>query len=75
MLNIKNKETYKLAKELAKITGDSMTVAVTEALKEKLNFEKTKSYKSKHKIADEIIKIAQRISNNQPTNQKNTEEK
>jgi antitoxin VapB len=45
MLNIKNKETYKLAKELSKVTGLSMTVAVTEAVREKLESEKTKNYK------------------------------
>ncbi len=61
MLNIKNKETYKLAQELSKITGKSMTHAVTEAVREKLESEKVKSYKKKHKIADELLKIANRI--------------
>jgi|CXWL01.1.fsa_nt_gi antitoxin VapB len=36
MLNIKNPETHKLAAELARLTGASMTEAVTEALREKL---------------------------------------
>ena len=35
-LNIKNPETHKLAAELARRTGVSMTEAVTEALREKL---------------------------------------
>ncbi len=35
-LNIKNEETQKLAKELAKLTGESMTLAVTEAVRERL---------------------------------------
>jgi len=36
-LNIKNPETYKLAEELAKQTGESMTEAVTQALRERLD--------------------------------------
>jgi len=35
-LNIKNPETYRLAKELANETGLSMTAAVTEAVRERL---------------------------------------
>lgn len=35
-LNIKNPETYRLAKELANETGESMTAAVTEAIRERL---------------------------------------
>jgi antitoxin VapB len=35
-LNIKNAETYRLVKELADLTGESMTGAVTEAVRERL---------------------------------------
>ena len=35
-INIKKDETQKLAKELAKLTGESMTTAVTEAVRERL---------------------------------------
>jgi antitoxin VapB len=35
-LNIKNPETYKLAEELARRTGENMTQAVTTALRERL---------------------------------------
>jgi antitoxin VapB len=35
-LNIKNDETHRLARELAQLTGESMTEAVTEALRERL---------------------------------------
>jgi len=35
-LNIKNRETYQLAEELAKLTGESLTKAVTEAVRERL---------------------------------------
>ena len=36
-LNIKNAETYRLVKELADETGESMTTAVTEAVRERLD--------------------------------------
>lgn len=36
MLNIKSEEAHRLASQLAALTGKSMTRAVTEALKEKL---------------------------------------
>jgi antitoxin VapB len=35
-LNIKNEEAHRLARELAEATGESMTTAVTEALRERL---------------------------------------
>ena len=35
-LNIKNAETYRLVKALADETGESMTTAVTEAVRERL---------------------------------------
>lgn len=35
-LNIKNAETHKLVQELAELTGESMTSAVTEAVRERL---------------------------------------
>lgn len=36
-LNIKNPETFRLAKELADATGQSMTAAVTEAIRVQLD--------------------------------------
>jgi antitoxin VapB len=36
-LNIKNPETYRLVKELADATGQSMTAAVTNAVRERLD--------------------------------------
>jgi antitoxin VapB len=35
-MNIKNPETEQLARELAEVTGESLTAAVTEALRERL---------------------------------------
>jgi antitoxin VapB len=34
--NIKNEQTHRLAKKLADLTGESMTAAVTEAIRERL---------------------------------------
>jgi antitoxin VapB len=36
-LNIKNSDTYKLVEELARLTGENMTKAVTEAVRERLD--------------------------------------
>ncbi|HLG89801.1 MAG TPA: type II toxin-antitoxin system VapB family antitoxin [Alphaproteobacteria bacterium] len=36
-LNIKNDETHRLARELAALTGENMTVAIREALRERLD--------------------------------------
>ena len=35
-LNIKNEEAHRLVRELARLTGESMTAAVTEAVRERL---------------------------------------
>ena len=39
-LNIKNEETHHLARELAQLTGETMTGAITVALKERLERER-----------------------------------
>jgi antitoxin VapB len=36
-LNIKNEDAHRLAQELANITGESLTTAVTQALRERLD--------------------------------------
>jgi antitoxin VapB len=36
-LNIKSEETHRLARELAELTGESLTEAVTEAVRERLD--------------------------------------
>ncbi len=41
-LNIKNDETHRLAQELAALTGESMSAAVKEALRERLERVKSK---------------------------------
>jgi antitoxin VapB len=51
-LNIKNEETHRMAQELAALTGESMTAAVTEAVRERLARVKSKG------MAERIMKIA-----------------
>jgi antitoxin VapB len=53
-LNIKNEETHRLASELAKATGESMTVAVTEAIRERL--ERVRG-RSKKDLAERLLEI------------------
>ena len=36
-MNIKNKETHRLTRQLSKLTGESLTAAVTEAVRERLD--------------------------------------
>jgi antitoxin VapB len=53
-LNIKNKETHRLAQELSRLTGESMTVAVGEAIRERL--ERVRG-KSKERLAERLLEI------------------
>ena len=55
-LNIKNEETHRLAQELAALTGESMTTAVTEAVRERLERVKSRG------MADRIMKIARQCA-------------
>lgn len=61
-LNIKNKETCQLAEELARLTGETKTSAVTIALRERLAREKQLRNK-KIKLAEELHIIGQRCAN------------
>jgi len=36
-MNIKNKEAYHLTKQLSELTGESLTTAITEAVRERLD--------------------------------------
>ena len=53
-LNIKNEETHRMARELARLTGESMTAAVNEAIRERLERVRGRSSKS---MADRLMKI------------------
>ena len=53
-LNIKNEETHKLANQLAKLTGENMTEAITKAVRERLDRVRSKSGTG---LADRLVKI------------------
>jgi antitoxin VapB len=53
-LNIKSEETHRLARELADLTGESLTTAVTEAVRERLERVRRESGNS---LADRLIAI------------------
>jgi antitoxin VapB len=55
-LNIKNPETHRLAEELAKRTGESMTAAVTTALRERLERVRCEQGNS---LSDRLLAIGQ----------------
>jgi antitoxin VapB len=55
-LNIRNRETEKLATDLAALTGETKTEAVTKALKDRL--EQVKRRRRKRRLADRLDEIA-----------------
>jgi len=59
-LNIKDPEAHKLAREIAEQTGESMTRAVTEALRERLS-RLNNSRKSKS-TAEDLLAIGRRCA-------------
>lgn len=58
-LNIKDPEAHRLAQAIAKATGETMTRAVTEALRER--YERLQSRRGKASVA-ELLAIAKRAS-------------
>jgi antitoxin VapB len=55
-LNIRNRETEKLAAELAGLTGESKTEAVMKALKDRL--ERVRRQRNKQRVVDRLDEIA-----------------
>lgn len=53
-LNIKNEETYQLVRELAQLTGESLTDAVGQAVRERLERIRCESGGS---LADQLVAI------------------
>jgi antitoxin VapB len=51
-LTIRNEKTQRLARELVRETGESLTVAVTEAIRERLD-----RVRSREGMAERILKI------------------
>jgi antitoxin VapB len=59
-LNIKNDEAHRLATELARLTGENLTQAVTEALRERLTRERRR--RCTEDIAARLMKIGSRYA-------------
>lgn len=58
-LNVKNPEAHRLAQAIANITGDNLTHAVTEALRER--YERLQSRQGKASV-EEMLSIADRVA-------------
>lgn len=59
-LNIKSAEAHELAAELAQLTGESMTKAVTQAIRERL--ERERRHRNRKALARELLEIGQRCA-------------
>lgn len=55
-MNIKNDETHRLVQELAKLTGESLTTAITKAVRERLSRIRKAKGKS---LADRLVAIGE----------------
>ena len=59
-LNIKNDETCLLARDLARLTGESMTAAITVALRERL--ERERRQRNLNARTEELLAIGRRCA-------------
>ncbi len=59
-LNIKNPEAHRLARELAGLTGETMSGAVTQALQERLERERRR--RGREGVSQKLLLIGQRAS-------------
>jgi antitoxin VapB len=57
-LSLKDPETDRLAREVARITGESLTEAVRKALAERLQRERLRRGRPGRRLADELNEIA-----------------
>ena len=63
-LNIKNADAHKLAQELAELTGESLTEAVTVALRERL--ERVRHQQDAHDLAEQLMAIGRDTASRMP---------
>ena len=62
-LNIENEETHRLVRELTAMTGESQTVAVTEAVRERLD-----RLRDAHgSVSDDLLRIGRDVAARLPT--------
>jgi antitoxin VapB len=69
-ISIKNPETERLARALTELTGESMTTAITEALRERvLRKQREHSYESRLRRANEIVDDLAKRLKDMPTSE------
>jgi antitoxin VapB len=61
-MNIKNAETHRLARELAEITGESLTKAVTVAVRERLERERHRARPGGDDLIERLLEIGRRTA-------------
>ncbi len=61
-LNIKSRETDRLARELAALTGESITDAVRRAIEQRLRHERGRSDAERERRRRKLMEIADRIA-------------
>ena len=61
-MNIKNDDAHALATELAHLTGESITTAVTRAIQQRL--EREQRLRSRRALAQELLEIGRRCAVN-----------
>jgi antitoxin VapB len=71
-LNIENEEAHRLAADLARLTGESMSCAVTEAPRERLEREKAK--RGRTGMAERLLEIGRRFSETLPADRRSSEQ-
>ena len=57
-LNIKNDDAHRMAKELSRLTGESLTDAVTTAIAQRLDRERARGRRTRKGIAQKLIALA-----------------
>lgn len=71
-LNIRNKQAEELAGALAKLTGETKTEAVTQALRERIA--RVRRTRAKRRLADELDEIAVHCASLPLLDQRTTDE-
>ena len=59
-LNIRNAEAERLAEQVTALTGETKTLAVTRALRDRLD--RLRNHRSRRRLADELDEIARRCA-------------
>ncbi len=60
-LSIKTEEADRLARELSRLTGETMTEAVTKSLRERLERERTAKHSSKPAKKEYVTRVMARV--------------